>query len=68
MITNSKAWRRAEREIHANERLSRAQARRIYESLYQEARQLGVFPLRDPLDGLEDDLRLASALNRLRPR
>ena len=36
---------------------------RIFEALYEEARQLGVFPLQDPLEGIEVDIRLARALN-----
>lgn len=36
---------------------------RLVDGLYQEARALGVFPLSDPLDGIEVDLRLAQALN-----
>ena len=36
---------------------------RILEALYQEARDLGSFGERDLLLGLEDDIRLAAALN-----
>jgi len=36
---------------------------RLVDALYQEARALGVFPLKDPLDGIEVDIRLARALN-----
>ncbi|WP_457654390.1 hypothetical protein [Rhodocaloribacter sp.] len=36
---------------------------RIYEALYEEARSLGIFPLKDPLDGIESDLHLARRLN-----
>jgi hypothetical protein len=36
---------------------------RIFEALYQEARLLGILPLRDPLDGIDVDIRLAAALN-----
>jgi hypothetical protein len=35
----------------------------ILEALYREARQLGSFGERDLLVGLEDDVRLAAALN-----
>ncbi|MBN1103944.1 MAG: hypothetical protein JXL84_11070 [Deltaproteobacteria bacterium] len=35
----------------------------IFEALYREARGLGVFPPKDPLEGMEADLRLAEALN-----
>jgi hypothetical protein len=36
---------------------------RIFEALYREARNLKVFPLKDPLDGVDADIRLAKALN-----
>jgi hypothetical protein len=35
----------------------------IFEALWAHATQLGVLPPKDPLDGLEVDLRLAEALN-----
>jgi hypothetical protein len=36
---------------------------KIYEALYQEARTLGVFPLKDPLDGIDSDIRIARVMN-----
>ncbi len=36
---------------------------KIFEALYQEAVNLGVFPLKDPLEGIDVDIRLARALN-----
>ena len=36
---------------------------RIFEALYEEAKALGSFPLKDPLEGIEIDIRLAKALN-----
>lgn len=36
----------------------------IYEAMWEEAKALGVFPLKDPYDGVEDDIRLAAILNR----
>ena len=35
----------------------------IFEALFQEAKTLGVFPLKDPLDGIDVDIRIARALN-----
>jgi len=35
----------------------------IFEALFEEAKSLGVFPLKDPLDGIEVDIRLAQVLN-----
>jgi hypothetical protein len=36
---------------------------RIFEALFQEAQSLGVFPLKNPLEGIESDIQLARALN-----
>ncbi|MBC7260280.1 MAG: hypothetical protein H5T65_13680 [Chloroflexi bacterium] len=35
---------------------------RIVEALLAEARALGVFPLRDPLDGIDVDIRVAEVM------
>ena len=43
--------------------LSLEEKYRILEGLYLEARRLGSFGERDMLLGLEDDVRLAAALN-----
>jgi len=36
---------------------------RVAEALYEHARRLGALPLKDPLDGIEVDVRLARILN-----
>lgn len=36
---------------------------RLLEAMYEHARRLGAFPLADPLEGLETDIRVAKALN-----
>jgi hypothetical protein len=38
----------------------------IVEAMYEEARQLGIFPLKDPLEGLETDLKIARVINLVR--
>ncbi|MBI4468180.1 MAG: hypothetical protein HY650_02550 [Acidobacteria bacterium] len=35
----------------------------IYEALFREATAMGIFPLKDPLDGIDVDIRLARVLN-----
>ena len=35
----------------------------IFEGLYREAKTLGVLPAKDPLEGLDTDIRLARILN-----
>jgi hypothetical protein len=39
----------------------------IFEALYREACLLGVLPLKDPLDGIESDIRLARIMNVRKP-
>ena len=36
---------------------------KVFEALWEHATRLGVLPPKDPLEGLEVDLRLAEALN-----
>ena len=36
---------------------------KIFEALYREAQTLGVFPLEDPLEGIDVDIRLAKVLH-----
>ena len=35
----------------------------IFEGLYREAKTLGVLPAKDPLEGIDTDIRLAGILN-----
>ena len=68
MITRPTVWRRTEARLRRQERLSYAQARRLFNALHQEARALRVLPNPDRLAGLETDLRLAAALHGLARR
>lgn len=68
MMTRPMVWRRAEARLRRQERLTYAQARRLFNALYHEARALRVLPSRDPLEGLEAALRLAAALHGLARR
>ncbi len=36
---------------------------KIFEALYEEAKALGHFPLPEPLEGIEVDIRLAKVIN-----
>ena len=36
---------------------------RVFEELYLEAKNLGIFPLKDPLEGIDVDIRVARVLN-----
>lgn len=45
------------------ERLSYAQALKIFEAMWKEAVNLGILPSKDPLEGIEKDIELARILN-----
>jgi len=52
-----------ERKYAAEHRLDYSQSLAIYEALFEHAQRLGVLQSRDPLDGIENDIRLARMLN-----
>jgi hypothetical protein len=63
MITNPSAYSRFKAQSLAEQRFELAEKYRILEALYKEARRLGSFSEGDLLVGLDDDIRLAAALN-----
>jgi hypothetical protein len=63
MIKDSKKLREFEKKYTASRPIRVEENFRIVEALYMEARDLGVFPLKDPLDGIEDKIRMALAVN-----
>ena len=63
MIKNRELWRRWDSEYRRKETLDFFQNLRLLEGLYEEARCLGVLPLRDPWEGLEVKIRIAKAIN-----
>ena len=63
MITDPSYFSSFKRLSLAKEQLSLDEKYRILESLYDEACTLGSFRKEDILLGLEDDIRLAAALN-----
>jgi len=71
MITNPEIVRQAEMEYLRNEKLSVQQRFAILEGLYQLAVKAGHFRPEQILDGIENDIALAKALNtdvRIPPR
>ncbi len=62
MIMNNE-FRKFEIEILRNEKLDTRKKFKIVEALYKEAVALGVFPLKDSLEGLEVDIRIAKVIN-----
>ena len=66
MIKDKKMWEEFEREIERNTPLNVEENFKIFEAMYQEAKDFGVFPLKDSLEGIEDDIKLARILNGIR--
>ena len=65
MIKNANYLEEFEKEFIAGQKNDLLKNLEIYEAMWEMAKALGVFPLKDPYDGVEDDIRLAGILNRL---
>jgi hypothetical protein len=63
MIRNPSIMRSLEHALARQEPADFRRNPRIFEALYLEARSLGVIPLKNALDGIETDIRLAGVLN-----
>jgi hypothetical protein len=62
-MTPHDEFQRFEVELLRNEKLGIKKKFKIVEALYKEAVALGVFPLKDSLEGLEVDIRIAKGVN-----
>jgi hypothetical protein len=65
MIKNKRILDEFYHRLDAEEKLSYKQALAIYEMLHKEAVSLGAINSENILDGLEVDLRIAKAINRV---
>ncbi len=65
MIQNRHKLNEFQRKLDAEESLSYREALAIYEMLHKEAVSLGVINSENILDGLEVDLRIAKAINKV---
>ena len=63
MIKDSGLLEQFEREELKKENLEYMSALRIFEGMWREGMALGVLPLKDPLEGIEVDIRIARMLN-----
>lgn len=64
MIKDAKYLEAFEKEIIAKKKNDLLKNLELYEAMWEEAKALGIFPLKDPYDGVEDDVHLAKVLNR----
>ncbi len=63
MIKNPEILKKFEDDFQRNgERLSYRQSRRLFDSMWSEAVALGHFPPKEPLEGIEVDLKIARVL------
>lgn len=58
--------RKLERELIRKEKVDVVRNFQIVEALYNEAFELGIFPLKNPLEGLETDIKIAKVINSIR--
>lgn len=63
MITNYKKVQKFERELIKKEKVNVIRNFRIADALYREAIKLRIIPLKNPLDGLDTDIKIARFVN-----
>ncbi len=63
MIKDSRLLEQFDREELKKENLDYRSALRIFEGMWREGMALGVLPLKNPLEGIEVDIRIARMLN-----
>lgn len=64
MIKNPGILRRLEDEfIRGEGRLAYSHSLQVFTEMWNEARRLGVLPPKDPLEGIDTDIRVARVLN-----
>ncbi len=63
MITDPEALEEFENELLRNTPVDYVKNLEIVEAMYEEAVALGIFPLADPMDGIETCIKLAKAIN-----
>lgn len=63
MIKNGELLAEFERQYIRSEKMDHSDTLRLFEEMWKEAVLLRVLPLKDPLEGIEVDLRIARILN-----
>jgi len=59
-------FQKFEKELLKNERVDIKKNFQIMSALYKEAVTLGIFPLKDPLEGIEVKIKIAKVVNSLK--
>jgi len=63
MIKNYDQIQALERELIKNQTTDLMQNFRLVDAMYREAVELGIFPMKNSLDGLEIDIKIAEVVN-----
>lgn len=63
MIRDPAAWQQWEDNYYRNSPPVYTRNLALYEAMYRQARLLGLFPLAQPLKGIEDKIHLARVIN-----
>lgn len=66
MIKNPKKLREFEQNLIIEDKTSISQKFRLLDALFEEARALRIFPLKNPLEGLDTDIKVAKVVNSVR--
>ena len=66
MIRDRRAFEEFEKALIRSTKPDLIKNLRIVNAMYEEARHLGVFPLKDPMAGIETVIRIARAVNLVR--
>ncbi|MCX7919071.1 MAG: hypothetical protein N3A72_05575 [bacterium] len=66
MIKNTKMWEQFRRAEIRKEKVDIRRNFQIVNALYQEAKSLGILPVKDPLEGLEIKIKIAKVVNSVR--
>lgn len=66
MIKNPNILGQFEREVIRKEKLSFGRALAIFEAMWKEGVSLGALPPKDPLEGIEVDIKIARIINCLK--
>jgi hypothetical protein len=65
MIKNYDQVRALERDLMKNEKTNLKRNFKLVDAVYYEAVELGIFPMKNPLDGLEIDIKIAKVVNHI---
>jgi ribosomal protein L19 len=66
MIKNPEKFQRFEDELARRDKTGIQQKFRLLDAMYKEAVSLRIFPLKNPLEGLEIDIQIAKVVNSVR--